>query len=354
MTLEELGWSPTREEAFAEHAARGRFPARVTVPHRGMCWALCAAGEVEAGVAGKLRRRGELPAAGDWVAVAPATGAGRALIDAVLPRATRFSRKTPGRARTEQVVAANIDTVFVVTAVRRDLNLRRIERYLALAWESGAVPVVVISKLDVDEHPEQTIAEVAAVAPGVAVLPVSGRTGEGVEALRGYLGPGRTVALVGSSGVGKSTLINALLGERRQRVDEVGAWGKGRHTTSERELIPVPGGGLVLDTPGLREIQLFDAASGIDETFTDLDALAASCRFRDCRHDGEPDCAVREAIGRGEVPQARVDAQNKLLDEQRFRETQLDRQAQSEIKRSQREIQRALRAHLDAKYGRKE
>lgn len=355
MNLEDLGWNDAFAQAFAPHRAGGLVPARVAIPHRGVCRVYAEAGELEAATAGRLRRAAEgagaLPAAGDWVALTPPSGSGRVRIEAVLPRASAFSRKVPGKANEQQVVAANVDTVLVVTAAGRDLNPRRLERYLALAWESGARPVVVVTKRDLDPSPEATGSEVAEATVGVDVHQVSGATGEGVDALRAYLGRGRTVALLGSSGVGKSTLINALLGEKRQKVAEVGAFGKGRHTTSQRELILVPTGGLLLDTPGMREIQIWDAGSGIEEAFLDVESIAEGCRFADCRHDGEPGCAVAGACEAGTLTPERLASYRKLRAEQRFRETRLDPAVQAEVRRTHRAMQKALRSHLQGKYG---
>lgn len=353
--LEDLGWNPVFAEAFAPFAATGKVPGRVTIPHRGVCWVLVEDGEAEATVAGRLRRDPAgtlaLPAAGDWVAMTPPTGAGRSRIDAVLPRYSQFVRKAPGRHPQAQVVAANVDTAFVITAVGRDLNLRRLERYLALAWESGAQPVVVVTKSDLDPTPDATRAAAASAAVGVPIHLVSGTTLDNLDALRPYLGRGHTVAFVGSSGAGKSTLINALLGESRQKVAEVGVWGKGRHTTTQRELIRMPGGGLLLDTPGMRELQIWDAAEGIEETFGDIDALAAGCRFGDCRHDAEPGCAVAAAVEAGVLDAARLDSFRKLAAEQRFQESKLDRTAQAESKRNARLLSKAVRSFVDRKYG---
>ncbi len=357
MNLHELGWNAFFVEAFAPHAGRGLVPGRVAIPHRGVCWVYTEAGEIEAATSGRLWRSAEgtaaLPAAGDWVALLPPSGSGRGRIEVVLPRTTSFRRKLPGKANAEQVVAANADTVLIVTAAGHELNPRRLERYLALAWESGAKPAVVVTKRDLDPAPAETEALLVEIAVGAPVHCVSGKTGEGLQHIRDYLAGGKTVALLGSSGVGKSTLINALLGIERQKVGEVGALDKGRHTTTQRELILVPSGGLLLDTPGLREIQIWDAGSGIEETFADVEEFAVGCRFGDCRHQAEPGCAVRAAVEGGGLTPDRLASFHKLSAEQRFRETQLDRAAQAEKKRERRVIHKALRSHLDAKYDRK-
>ncbi len=292
MSLTELGWN----EHFEQHRPEGDLVlGRVAVEHRGAYAVYTEAGEAWGEVAGKLRYeaagRGELPAVGDWVAMQPRPE-GRATIHAVLPRRTKISRKVNLSATEEQVLAANVDTIFLVSSLNRDLNPRRIERYLATAWESGAEPAVVLNKADLCPIEERgdLIAAVEAVAFGVPVHTVSAFTREGLDELTPYFGPGRTVVLLGSSGVGKSTLINSVLGVEQLETQEIrGGDDRGRHTTTHRELIVMPGGGLVIDTPGLRELQLWgEADGGIGEAFNDVTELAATCRFHDCAHETEP------------------------------------------------------------------
>jgi ribosome biogenesis GTPase / thiamine phosphate phosphatase len=303
------------------------------VQHRGVYVLATAEGEVEARITGRLRFDGDLPAVGDWVAHA------EGLIHGVLPRRTAFVRRAAGNETVEQVLAANIDTVFLVMAFYRDLNPRRLERYLALAWESGAEPAIVLTKLDLAEDADAAIAEVESVAIGVPVHPVSAVTGEGLDELEPYLAPGRTVVLLGSSGVGKSTLVNALLGEERQATKEIRAFdGRGRHTTTARELIGLPGGGLVLDTPGMRELQLWEAAEGLIGTFADVDELALACRFSDCGHESEPGCAVRDA-----VDPDRLESWRKLGRELRHLELKQDARARSEARKEWRRFTKSMR-----------
>jgi ribosome biogenesis GTPase len=270
---------------------------------------------------------------GDWVAYAGG------LIHGVLPRRTAFVRRAAGNETVEQVLAANIDTVFLVMAFYRDLNPRRLERYLALAWESGADPAIVLTKLDLADDADAAITEIESVALGVPVHPVSAVTGEGLDELEPYLGPGRTVVLLGSSGVGKSTLVNALLGEERQATKEIRAFdGRGRHTTTARELIGLPGGGLVLDTPGMRELQLWEAAEGLIGTFGDIDELALTCRFSDCSHESEPGCAVRDAVDAD-----RLESWRKLGRELRHLELKQDARARSEARKEWRRFTKSMR-----------
>ena len=295
--LEGLGWDPTFAAAFHELARPGLVPGRVALGQRGLYVVGTAEGEKSGALAGRLRHRAarpaELPAVGDWVAIA--VQGKTATIHAVLPRRSAFSRKLAGLATHEQVVAANVDTLFLVCGLDEDFNPRRIERSLVLAWESGASPVLLLNKADAVH--EARLDEARLAAPSVPVHVVSGLVGTGLDDLTPYLVRGQTVALLGSSGVGKSTLINRLAGQDVQATREVRARdGRGQHATTRRELIRLPGGALLIDTPGWRELQLWAEGDGLDRAFEDVAVLAAGCRFRDCAHGEEPGCAVRAAL----------------------------------------------------------
>jgi ribosome biogenesis GTPase len=321
-SLENLGWTPALMKEFEPHARQGLAAGRVAVVHKDLCGVYTPLGELWSDVSGRMRHvavsRAQLPVTGDWVALRPRPSEGRATIHAVLPRRSVFSRKAAGLTTEEQVVAANADSVFLVCGLDRDFKLRRIERALVLAGESGAEPVVVLTKADLCDDPGARMAEVRGVAPAVAVHVVSSVTGEGLTGLSPYVVAGRTVALVGSSGVGKSTLVNRLLGSEAQTTAEVSAHdGRGRHTTTRRELIPLAGGGWIIDTPGLRELQLWADEDALPAAFADVDAVAAECRFRDCRHEGEPGCSVGAALADGRLPAERFASFLKLRKELR-------------------------------------
>ncbi|OLC56585.1 MAG: ribosome small subunit-dependent GTPase A [Chloroflexi bacterium 13_1_40CM_4_68_4] len=361
--LVELGWHPFFEEHFRPHAARGLAPARVAVQHRGAYLLYSETGELLAELAGRLqgdyvrhdpgklgfeaRVSGQLPAIGDWVAASVRVDEARATIRAVLPRRTRVSRKTAWSTTDEQVLAANMDTVFVVSALAAGAvvddaaSVRRLERFLAMAHESAAHPVVLLTKADLRDDARERALGLTQL--GVDVVVTSSLTGEGLDELEPYLAPGKTSALLGSSGVGKSTLINTLLGVERLATRETRSDGMGRHTTMRRELIRLPGRGLIIDSPGLREIQLWDADDGLGGAFAEIDQLAAQCRFRDCRHTVEPGCAVRGAVETGALDASRLASFRRLQRELEHLEQKQDVRAAAERKHQYRALARSVR-----------
>lgn len=346
--LPDLGWGPFFEAQVEVDERRQFLPARVAEEGRGVYRLFAERGEWLAELAGRLRfeavERAELPAVGDWVLARPPQGEGRALIQRVLPRRGSFSRKVAGRRVDEQVIAANIDTVFLVTSMNREFNLRRIERYLTLVWESGARPVVLLNKADRVEDTSTWQRQAESVSMGVPILVTSGLTGAGLSGLREYVTPGTTAALLGSSGVGKSTLINALVGNGRLRTGAIREDDdRGRHITTARQMIPVPGGGLLIDTPGMRELQMWDSSEGLDHAFVDIEALALQCRFGDCRHLHEPGCAVRRGVSEGALEAARVESYHKLQREQQFLDRKRDVGLQAEERRKWKPIHKAMR-----------
>ena len=340
MTLSSLGWDDAHAANFQPYLNSDFQPARVARAHKHACEVLIPSGLFPAACTGRLLHESlthaDLPAVGDWVVARARPDGSRLDIHAVLPRRTKFSRRAAGDRDIEQIVAANVDTVFLVSSLDDNYNLRRIERYLIIAWESGAQPVVVLNKADLHSDTSTAQAEVTAVAPGAPVIALSALDGSGIEALAPWLTPGQTVALLGSSGVGKSTLVNCLLGADIQDTGGVSeANFKGRHTTTRRELLVAPSGALVIDTPGMRELQFWPAdAAAVDDTFSDLLEITRQCRFHDCRHNGEPGCAVVAALDSGELDAARWDSYLKLQREQAFAARKADASLERVAKQS--------------------
>jgi ribosome biogenesis GTPase / thiamine phosphate phosphatase len=320
--LEDIGWDSFFQKHFQIMKVPGSVPARVISESKGSFQVYSQYGELAARISGKMRHRAEqenqYPAVGDWVVINPLVVEQKSIIHAVLPRKSKFSRKVAGDRTEEQVVSANIDTVFIVSGLDggRNFNLRRIERYLTLAWNSGATPVIVLNKVDLCPEVDSYVQSIEDIAPGISVHPVSAKERIGLEALKNYLPKGNTGAFLGSSGVGKSAIINSLLGIEKQETGEVRQDDHmGRHTTTKRELILLPDGGIMIDTPSMREIQMWAGEEDLRGTFHDIEMLAKRCRFSDCGHNLESGCAVRAAIERGELDPARLESYRKLQKE---------------------------------------
>jgi ribosome biogenesis GTPase len=350
-----MGWDDVAAKAFEAFAATpGVEPARVIIEFNHIYRVWGVDGELDATSSGRLKHqaasRSELPAVGDWVVIRRRRDETQAAIVAVLPRHSWFSRKMAGAVTDEQVVASNVDVVFIVMALDADYSLRRLERYLLLARESGASPVILLTKPDLATDVDGQTEEVRSAGGGLPVHVVSPKRNEGLDQVAAYLTPGRTGALLGSSGVGKSTIINQLVGQDVQKTREVrDADSKGRHTTIHRELVVLPNGGLLIDTPGMRELQLWDVGEAVRQTFDDIEALAGGCHFTDCQHRGEPRCAVKDAVAEGRIDAARLESYHRLQDELAFLSRQQDERAQLDEKRRSKVMGKALKKHLKSK-----
>src|SRR5689334_1269013 len=351
--LTTFGWSEFFEANFKSYAKDGFTAGRVALEHKNLFRVYTQYGEVFAEISGKLRHeatsRRDWPAVGDWVVIRTRPEGGRVMIHAVLPRRTCFARKLAGARSEEQIVGANVDTVFLVTSLNQDFSLRRIERYLITARESGVHPIVILSKSDLCDRVADSIDEMQVVARDVPIHAISVVTGSGLHDIAQYFQHGQTVALLGSSGVGKSTLINHLAGVDRLKVQTVReSDDRGRHTTTHRELIFLPAGGLLLDTPGMRELQLWDGDERLQLVFDDIEVLAAGCFFSDCRQRAEPRCSDREALDAGTIDTARYESYEKLQKELKYVARRKDKLSEILERKKWKKLSRLAseRAHL--------
>ncbi len=322
--LKKLGWNDFFQCLFAEYQNDDFIPGRVVIEHKNYYRVLTEHGELLAEVTGKFNfnaeSRSDYPAVGDWVVLRPHLNQKKASIHAILNRDSKFIRKMAGKKTDEQIIAANIDTIFIVSSLNNDFNVRRLERYLTQVWDSGSNPVIILNKLDLCDNVDKKIKEVEKIAFGVPIIAISCVDRIGIEKLNNYLKEGETIALVGSSGVGKSTIINIFMGKKVLKTKNIREDDKGRHTTTHRELLILPSGAIIIDTPGMRELQLWDEGEGISGAFSDIKMLASQCKFTDCKHDTEPECAVKKAIEEGKLSKERYKSYQKMLRELRYLE----------------------------------
>ncbi|MEO1433062.1 MAG: ribosome small subunit-dependent GTPase A [Cyanobacteria bacterium J06633_8] len=350
MNLEYLGWNDFFASSFESLRQQKLTVARVVIEHRNNYILHSEIGEVPGEVTGKFRHNAiqaqDFPAVGDWVVISLRESEKSAVIHSVLPRKSKFSRQSIGATTEEQIVAANVDTVFLVSGLDGDFNLRRIERYLMLAWESGANPVILLNKADLCQNIEDCLNQVENIALGVPIITVSAANSQGLEALQTYLQPGKTVALLGSSGVGKSTITNQLKGETVQKVKAVRQGDdRGRHTTTHRELILLPNGSLIIDTPGMRELQIWASENSLSSTFEDIESLAQECRFRNCQHSKEPGCAVQQALQEGRLSHSRFFSYQKLQKELDYLSQKQEQKVYLDTKKRWKTITKSMRNH---------
>jgi ribosome biogenesis GTPase / thiamine phosphate phosphatase len=324
LQLLQLGWDSEWEQKYAQFLTKGYSVGRVFLEYTHQYKVYTTNGEMHAEVSGRIRgkaegrlgRRDEFPAVGDWVLLREYPDEGKAIIHGILTRNSKLSRKVAGKGTFEQIIAANLDTIFILSSLNNEFNLRRIERFLVLGWESGAQPVIVLTKADLCTDIPAKVADVESIAMGVPVHVISSVQEQGLDLLDPYLKIGRTIGLLGSSGVGKSTLINYLLGENVQRVNEIRKGDdRGKHTTTHRELVVLPNGGLLIDTPGMRELQVWEVDNGLNNLYEDIIEISGRCFFKDCLHESEPGCAVKEAIRDGVIHPQRFNSYIKMQSE---------------------------------------
>jgi ribosome biogenesis GTPase / thiamine phosphate phosphatase len=354
ITLKEYGWNKTHEVNWEEINNEKWVPGRVTLEHKKMYRVITTEGEWLSVCSGSMQyeatERRDFPAVGDWVAVEKMPGEERGIIHAVLPRTSLFSRKVAGMTIAEQIIAVNIDIVLLIMSMNNDFNPRRLERYLVAAYDSGATPVVVLTKKDVCNNPSDYIEEAQSIALGAEIFAVSNVTGEGIDELTALLKNNKTAALLGSSGVGKSSLANAILGSEMMAVQDIREDdAKGRHTTTHRELIKIPTGGILIDTPGMREFQLWENNDSLDSGFQDIYDLTNTCKFNDCQHNNEPGCAIQNALSNGELAEDRYSSFLKLQKELAFLDRKMDRAAKAGERNKWKKITKSMRNHPSKK-----